>query len=367
MEKFISDKRCLILFSWRISWKWTISWKKAILKYGRNNFKVELLEWCETFELTNERERYWIAYYNSTNHNIGYNIAQRGEGGNTWVNQSPEDKKIISDKLHNHAKNRCWVNNGFENKFIKKDEVDLYFANGYKFGKIPLSDDFRKDLNLKIQKTILDLIWITNGKDNIRFNKNSDTMDNYPGFYVGFTSKAKDSKQIKLDIMKRKEKKIPEFFKTSHYCEKCGVLITVYIGSGRFCSKSCASSHPHSQETKNKISEFNKTGICGMKGKHLTKESKLKHSEATKKYYQSHKFIWLTNGVDNIRIDENVAQQYFEEGWRRGICRKNSTPWNKGLTKDADERILKISEKRMSTMMNKYGTLNTYDVKNDEK
>ena len=30
----------------------------AINKYGRENFKVELIEWCENSEILNEREKY---------------------------------------------------------------------------------------------------------------------------------------------------------------------------------------------------------------------------------------------------------------------------------------------------------------------
>ena len=43
---------------------------KAIRKYGEENFYIELLEEC-TIEELNERERYWISYYDS--YNQGYN------------------------------------------------------------------------------------------------------------------------------------------------------------------------------------------------------------------------------------------------------------------------------------------------------
>ena len=41
---------------------------KAIRKYGESNFYVELLEECLVEEL-NEREKYWISYYNAVNSN----------------------------------------------------------------------------------------------------------------------------------------------------------------------------------------------------------------------------------------------------------------------------------------------------------
>lgn len=65
---------------------------RAIKKYGRNNFNVELLEFCESKLELNEREVFYIAYYNSTNSDIGYNIATGGQGGDL----GPEVNKRIS-------------------------------------------------------------------------------------------------------------------------------------------------------------------------------------------------------------------------------------------------------------------------------
>lgn len=53
------------------------SLQNAILKYGEDNFLVEEIEKCETSKLNN-REIYWIAYYDSY-HN-GYNETLGGEG-----------------------------------------------------------------------------------------------------------------------------------------------------------------------------------------------------------------------------------------------------------------------------------------------
>lgn len=50
---------------------------QAFRKYGYDNFEYSILEECE-ISLLNERERYWIAYYNS--YKAGYNC---DEGGNT--------------------------------------------------------------------------------------------------------------------------------------------------------------------------------------------------------------------------------------------------------------------------------------------
>ena len=53
--------------------------KDAFKKYGKDMFNVTLLEWCEDETALNDREIYWIDYYNSTNPNIGYNISSGGK------------------------------------------------------------------------------------------------------------------------------------------------------------------------------------------------------------------------------------------------------------------------------------------------
>ncbi len=49
----------------------------AIKKYGFENFKVDIIEECEN-SLLNEKEKYWIMYYDSTNREKGYNIQEGG-------------------------------------------------------------------------------------------------------------------------------------------------------------------------------------------------------------------------------------------------------------------------------------------------
>lgn len=80
--------------------------RESIKHYGKENFKVELLEEIETKELMDEREIYWIKYYNSTNKEIGYNISEGGNVNRTMIgenhplygkHQSEESKKKNSN------------------------------------------------------------------------------------------------------------------------------------------------------------------------------------------------------------------------------------------------------------------------------
>ena len=64
---------------------------KAIRKYGEENFYIELLEECLASEL-NEREMYWIAFYNSTDNKCGYNMSL---GGNVNTKPTQIDENLV--------------------------------------------------------------------------------------------------------------------------------------------------------------------------------------------------------------------------------------------------------------------------------
>lgn len=54
---------------------------KAIKKYGKDNFVLEMLCWKKTAKELDEAERFFIKAYDSTNKNIGYNISLGGQTG----------------------------------------------------------------------------------------------------------------------------------------------------------------------------------------------------------------------------------------------------------------------------------------------
>lgn len=57
---------------------------KAIKKYGKHNFKKEILEFCNVSNI-NEREIYWISQLNAMSHDIGYNRTPGGDGCGSGV------------------------------------------------------------------------------------------------------------------------------------------------------------------------------------------------------------------------------------------------------------------------------------------
>lgn len=73
--------------------------QNAIRKYGKENFKKEILEHCRTTNHLNVREKFWIGYLKTVCRGIGYNIAEGGTGGNTFSNQPSHRKKEIRKRL----------------------------------------------------------------------------------------------------------------------------------------------------------------------------------------------------------------------------------------------------------------------------
>ena len=72
----------------------------AIKKYGKDNFKKEILETCD-ISLLGDREVYWINEYKSTDRSIGYNMTNGGIGGDTWTGRvhKEDSKRKIAVKL----------------------------------------------------------------------------------------------------------------------------------------------------------------------------------------------------------------------------------------------------------------------------
>ena len=68
--------------------------KRAIEKYGKENFIKEIVEVCSTKTELNEREKYWIKETKAQE--IGYNIAEGGNGGNTY---DEETRQRISQEF----------------------------------------------------------------------------------------------------------------------------------------------------------------------------------------------------------------------------------------------------------------------------
>lgn len=130
---------------------------KAIRKYGEENFYVELLEECLASEL-NEREKYWIDFYNSTNNKFGYNMSIGG-----CVNRKPTyiDKSLVL-QLFKEGKSVCAIA-----KIIHTHPYNI--GNILKENNIKYGIDLQK-INQDIESSIISLYNI--GYSSIQISKN---------------------------------------------------------------------------------------------------------------------------------------------------------------------------------------------------
>lgn len=148
--------------------------KRAIQKYGKENFKCEIIEWCKTREELNAAEIKWINYYDANNSEIYYNITSGGEGHTCepwnkgkhgvqiWTKAMEEAfekgrhlpasdklKKKLSEyrknvvvsnstkeKLRSNQLGRKAINNGLITKYVFKEDLDNYLNQGWKLGML---------------------------------------------------------------------------------------------------------------------------------------------------------------------------------------------------------------------------------------
>lgn len=90
----------------------------AIRKYGENVFIWEQIDSANSKEELNEKEQYWINYYNSINY--GYNIQK---GGSLKGNESDKFAQMCGSKPFLAFK----VNGEFLGEFINKAEFSRHF------------------------------------------------------------------------------------------------------------------------------------------------------------------------------------------------------------------------------------------------
>lgn len=140
--------------------------KRAVKKYGRENFSVKILEWCETRDELSEREAYYISKYKAPISNDYYNIEDGGLGGHSeYYVQEITDAQLealekgrhlpasekLKKKLSEYRKNvvvseetreklrklqlgKRVINNGVVTKYVPQENLQEYLDNGWSLG-----------------------------------------------------------------------------------------------------------------------------------------------------------------------------------------------------------------------------------------
>lgn len=120
---------------------------RAIRKYGKDNFVIEEIDSAKTQNELNEKEHYWIQYYNSVNNGYNETDAINKCGGNTYFSKTEEEMEIIKEKIR---QTKVGAKNPMAQRVkrinVKTNEIDIFDtviscakACGIKNGKTSIS------------------------------------------------------------------------------------------------------------------------------------------------------------------------------------------------------------------------------------
>lgn len=124
---------------------------RAISKYGKNSFIVEILEEIESTDL-NDREKYWIKYYDS--YKNGYNSTKGGQDGITFF-KNLDTKSVIRE--YKSGKSLREVGNIFnvDKQTIKdlliRNNINLRTTRTYKLSQTD-REEILKDFSLGLSR-----------------------------------------------------------------------------------------------------------------------------------------------------------------------------------------------------------------------
>lgn len=143
-----------------------INIRRAIRKYGKQNFRKEILKICESKEDLDNSEIKYISEYKSIDPEIGYNISKGGQSKFfTGLKHSSYSKKLMSEKAKLHAHlpttlGRIAVHKDTETHIIHKDQLNTYLEKGYELGNSykqkPWNKGLSKETNSQLAKQSLE-------------------------------------------------------------------------------------------------------------------------------------------------------------------------------------------------------------------
>ncbi len=136
---------------------------RAIRKYGPQSFKLEVIDNAKTQDELNQKEQYWIRFYDSVNKGYNETDAISKCGGNTYKSKTEEEMSIIKEKIR---KTKLGAKNPMARKVkrinIKTGEVDIFNtviacarACGIKNGKTSISTRLNGQIKSPFKNTWL--------------------------------------------------------------------------------------------------------------------------------------------------------------------------------------------------------------------
>lgn len=131
--------------------------RNAVKKYGVGNFETQLIEECFNDSELNDREIFWINYFDSRNLDIGYNLHKGGISSPVYGKTSHRKGKKLSAETR---KRMSEADTGRK----KTESHRLHIKQALMGHKIP--DDVKKKISESVKKNspCRGSIWIKNPK-----------------------------------------------------------------------------------------------------------------------------------------------------------------------------------------------------------
>lgn len=295
--------------------------KQAFKKYGFNNFKVELLQECETADDLDKAEEFWIAKYNAAKSEEYYNILKGGNKNSYIVTQETKDK------ISQYNKNTLFVNKDRKSKRISKEELDLYLQQGWQKGRYVKTID-TESISKRVKKAFENpevrykcgigtrgKIWIY--KENERKIINPSELDSY--LQQGWQRGVNPSKEHK--------KKLEEAHKGKSMTEESkqkmiDSLRSIWSKDKRLEHSLKMSRIAKETDFKEKISNSTKEALNRKDIKQKMKEKATKRwSNIEERKIQSERVKqtrWYTNGITPKKINLKDVDKYLNLGYKPG-------------------------------------------------
>ena len=118
-----------------------INLTKAIKKYGESNFKVELLEKCNSKQELDKAEISYIKKFNAADSDDFYNITYGGQGGDFFTEGMKDKLRKARLSQKSQTKGKRKINNGIREKLVTPEELDSYLSDGWKLGSLFISNE----------------------------------------------------------------------------------------------------------------------------------------------------------------------------------------------------------------------------------
>lgn len=137
--------------------------KRALRKYGKINFKCEVLKWCSSLTELNESEKYFIKKFNAQERNDFYNISSGGDWGDITRGMSNKEyeewKRKISPIGRKHSDetkekiSRAHMGKKYSPETIEKFKIANAGKNNPNYGK--RQTQTHKDAMKKFRKNVV--------------------------------------------------------------------------------------------------------------------------------------------------------------------------------------------------------------------